>query len=842
MFALLVAVVTALSETTPTLAQSTVAADVAVATYPALITDPELEPVYSRLWGQTGEKWNAERAAAEPEKVLLRDHTNVGYELGNAPIPSDDWPIWKSLPELGGIPNDGLSDVSALRQAMEQCPPNHVIFLPAGRYIIDEQIIWSVEQSHVAIRGESRDGTILFFPKHSREIHQKITDKEPMIYISGGEHRGLEDLSLVFRDEQKATGHFKSQTDSQQNDEHWFYVGESAVAFRDKARNSWLRNIYIKNANHPIDVSGGSTQITVTDIVLDQFYSRTASKSRMDGHMGIKVGGYATRILVHNVLITGDYVHDVVVMGCKWSVFSRIQSLTSMKLDHHARYNSFNLWTEVDAAEGGNGWGEDLNNLQETYWGVTSQLPDEYLPTGRKCTFVGVHTDLGTSIGDSWHYESLQPRALEPANMYLAQMAQRPDKYLPPYRDLLPLPAPPVVYDKVFQISPSDDLSLSPSRPYAPVLNINGKTRTGFVKFNFTSTPGLAGSTTVASARLRFYAGDLSFDSFTFFIYKVSDDTWNEDSLEYDTRPAQGALLYTTTVYPEQFPIWFEVDITDWVNENLAAGDEQVSITFVGSDDGEQKGREQMQIRSKEDMANSLHLNVVLDQDLADPPAAPTGLVAQTGYYWIHLNWDNNIEPDMAYYNVYKQREGSDENSKREAMGLVASAYTDFAVERGKTYKYTVTAVDLANFESVVSETVVAKPCENCEATKQPPLKRVYPLGIFSTTGDSMNGGVVDNGEEDDDSGSMNGGVVDNGEEDDDSTALEPIFCVTSYRDIKSCRSDSRCIWSAGFCWDSSKDTYTPTAATSNAAATSNNLALGAILSVALLFWHNRIG
>uniref|UniRef100_A0A7S3KY77 Fibronectin type-III domain-containing protein n=1 Tax=Amphora coffeiformis TaxID=265554 RepID=A0A7S3KY77_9STRA len=799
-FAVLVFIAVLSTTNIITLAQSTDNAELAAATYPPLFTDPNREPVYSRLWGQNGERFDQEAAALDPENVLLRDHTDVGYALGNAPIPSDDWPIWKELPELGGIPNDGRSDVAALRAAIEQCPPNHVIYLPAGRYIIDEQIIWTADYSNITIRGESRDSTILFFPKHSREIKQVNTDISPMIDISGGEHRGIEDLSMVFRNEQKGTGYYPEHTtDDGQRQVHWFYVGEFAVAFQDNAKNSWLRNLYIKNANHAIMVQGKSTQISVFDIVLDQYFGRTAAGDRDDGHMGIKVGETASRVLVHNILVTGDWVHDIVVMGTHWSVFSRILSQTTMKLDHHAGGNRYLLYTEIDVGIGGQSWGGEQNNLQETYWGISSVKPDEYLPTSRKCTFVGMHTEEPTSIGATWHHENLDPLALSPANMYLTQMARKPEKYLPPYRDLLPLPKPPAVFDGVFQILPSDDIETS--RPERPIMNIKGGLREGFAKFDFSQTPGLAGATKVANAHLRFYVSDLLYDFFVLSIYKVANDTWDEETLVWQTKPEAGAMLYNTTVYTEQFPMEFDVDITEWVNENLAQGDEQISVTFQGR----YRGMEQLLIRTKEDRANPIHLNVVLDEDMVDPPAPPTGLTAEAGYYWIHLDWDDNTEFDLASYTVYKHREGSDEIPAREAMGLVASAYTDFALLEGETYTYTVTSVDFANMESVVSETVVATLCKSCNQTAQPPLKRTYPLGIFSTTGESIKG------------------PVDKGDDDD------TIVCILSYRDSNSCQKDNRCVWSAGFCWDSYTGTYSYVSA-----ATSTSTKVGTILSVVL--------
>jgi len=110
--------------------------------------------------------------------------------------------------------------------------------------------------------------------------------------------------------------------------------------------------------------------------------------------------------------------------------------------------------------------------------------------------------------------------------------------------------------------------------------------------------------------------------------------------------------------------------------------------------------------------------------------------------------------------------------------------------------------------ESVHSEIIIATPCKDCDPTKQPPLKRVYPLGFFSETGESLYE-EIDKGD----------GTIDTGD-DDDNSQLEPIVCITTYRDSTLCSSDKRCVWSAGFCWDSSTGTYTSAATPSKGKST----------------------
>lgn len=453
-----------------------------VQAYPPLFTDPDLEPVYSRLWGQDGERWDAEAAVSDPENSALRDFTDVGYRGGNEPIP--DYPVWKSLPELGGVPDDGVSDVAALRRAISECPPNHAIFLPHGRYIIDEQIKLNSTQNNIVIRGESRDGTVLFFPKHTREILGKPKSAAPMIIFEGGEERGIENLSLVFRDEQKATGYFREPgaTNSGRNiGSTWGNGPCTSKLMVNKAKR--IRGHGICTSKTPITPScwwtvGRVTFPSSTLLLTSLFgaaakskipWDTTASNCEMESSTvwyvstkELESNAESSRLTcllpdllqVHNILVTGNFVHDIGLLTVQHNAFSRIKGLEVLKLDHHALGNQYNLFTEVDQGEGGQGWGEDPNNYRETYWGITGTKTDAYLPSSRECTFVGTHTYEANSIGSNWHHETLYPLALSPANIYLAQMAKNQNKYLSPYQKLT---LPPPAYDRVFQLLPSDD-------------------------------------------------------------------------------------------------------------------------------------------------------------------------------------------------------------------------------------------------------------------------------------------------------------------------------------------------------------------------------------------------
>ncbi len=84
------------------------------------------------------------------------------------------------------------------------------------------------------------------------------------------------------------------------------------------------------------------------------------------------------------------------------------------------------------------------------------------------------------------------------------------------------------------------------------------------------------------------------------------------------------------------------------------------------------------------------------------PPAAPTGVQAVYSprpSNFIDLTWAPNTESDLAGYNVYRHEAGATP-AKINGELVKAPAFRDTQVEPGKTYFYSVTAVDLRNNES----------------------------------------------------------------------------------------------------------------------------------------------
>jgi hypothetical protein len=644
---------------------------------------------YSKLWGREGEAWDP--------NGLLRDFTEVGYQLGEEPIP--DWPLWKNITDFGAIPNDKLSDLDALKQALAECPPEHAVGIPNGTFIIDDG--FDVSANNIVIRGESRDGAILFFPKHMKEIDPGYRNNfESFIRFTGGENRGLENLSLILRDEQKATGYVPPPPEvKNQRARHWYYSGENLVSFGGGEKNSWMRHVYLKNGNHVIRIDGqGTGQITLQDLVLDNFINRTMPEDPTDGHMGIKVGTGAQRVLVHNVLLTGVYHHDITPMGARFCVFSRIRG-PNIELDHHAMGNEGNLFTEIDIGYGNRGYGEAHNNMDETYWGIKGFREGRITSPKERNIFVGLNSEEPNDFGEKHWVETIDPDALQPKNLYLAQL-EFLGKRLPEARELA-LPAP--VPGAPLRLLPVDDARLDAreaDRNFGHhgnmVIKSSGKAslRAGLMKFDLSEIE----ADSLAHIALRLYAKRApGGDDFPLRIEYIEDDSWEEWAVTFDNQPETSV---TVTEADLSGSGWHDMDLTAFVKERLALGDRILSFKFIAREKSGNLG-----LTTKEG-GNEPQLIIHFDESTVAPPEAPTGLGVQRKQQSLSLRWQENAEEDLHSYNVYrKSGEGAYDI---EAMGLIHPEYEDFVIEPGKTYTYVVRAVDTAGTESAPSDESVA--------------------------------------------------------------------------------------------------------------------------------------
>ncbi|MBN1788387.1 MAG: hypothetical protein JW806_08330 [Sedimentisphaerales bacterium] len=114
----------------------------------------------------------------------------------------------------------------------------------------------------------------------------------------------------------------------------------------------------------------------------------------------------------------------------------------------------------------------------------------------------------------------------------------------------------------------------------------------------------------------------------------------------------------------------------------------------------------------------------------AIPPDAPTGLAAISSESIISLDWDDNSEPDLAGYNVYRSETSGTGYVQINSTLVTNSDYIDNIISNGVTYYYVVSAVDTALNESDDSTEVSAIGIDTT-----PPAA---PTGLAASASDSM--------------------------------------------------------------------------------------------------------
>jgi fibronectin type 3 domain-containing protein len=119
---------------------------------------------------------------------------------------------------------------------------------------------------------------------------------------------------------------------------------------------------------------------------------------------------------------------------------------------------------------------------------------------------------------------------------------------------------------------------------------------------------------------------------------------------------------------------------------------------------------------------NAGHESVLSNEAFAAPlagarPSAPMNLSAVPGDRKVTLDWDDNTEPDMAGYNLYRATGTGGPYTLVYSSDNTSSNFTDTGRTGGVTYYYVVTAVNTAFLESVYSNEASALVFDNKPAT-----------------------------------------------------------------------------------------------------------------------------
>lgn len=181
---------------------------------------------------------------------------------------------------------------------------------------------------------------------------------------------------------------------------------------------------------------------------------------------------------------------------------------------------------------------------------------------------------------------------------------------------------------------------------------------------------------TVTGAKLRIFA--LSNHKMGFGVNSVSDDSWLETGMSYETRPATGSQIGVSG--PLTGNAWVDVPLD---NTGLANGLYSVALTPTSNT--------ATSLASRESGATAPQLVLTTQSGASDttPPSAPTGLTATAvSGTRVDLAWtasEDNVA--VTGYEVFR-------DGVSLATTGTATAYTDVKVTPGQSYTYQVRARD----------------------------------------------------------------------------------------------------------------------------------------------------
>ena len=106
-----------------------------------------------------------------------------------------------------------------------------------------------------------------------------------------------------------------------------------------------------------------------------------------------------------------------------------------------------------------------------------------------------------------------------------------------------------------------------------------GNTHITFLQFDLSS---ISSSATINNATLSLF-GNLSGNnaSFQVDVLQVPGGTFNQSTITYNTAPITGVAI-TSVLVPNTTPNTYSVDLTKYVQQDVSAGQSQVTIALVG--------------------------------------------------------------------------------------------------------------------------------------------------------------------------------------------------------------------------------------------------------------------
>jgi fibronectin type 3 domain-containing protein len=236
-----------------------------------------------------------------------------------------------------------------------------------------------------------------------------------------------------------------------------------------------------------------------------------------------------------------------------------------------------------------------------------------------------------------------------------------------------------------------------------------------FLEFDISSV------SSVSTATLQLY-GNINGTSPTNLavsVYGVSNNTWTENGITWNTQPAIGTTVLASNTVTDSTPRWYAFDLSSYIQAAKAGGSTKASVvlemtTFDGG--------AYVQFNSREASSNTPQL--VVTSGTVSPPAAPTNLAAAAGNAQVSLGW--TASSGATSYNVYRSTTSGAETLLQ--SGITTTSFTDTEVSNGTTYFYKVAAANAGGTSPLSNE---------ASATPQVPPPAA-PSGLTASAGNGQ--------------------------------------------------------------------------------------------------------
>lgn len=108
---------------------------------------------------------------------------------------------------------------------------------------------------------------------------------------------------------------------------------------------------------------------------------------------------------------------------------------------------------------------------------------------------------------------------------------------------------------------------------------ISYSTSENYLRWTYLAVPLTVGTEEITSAVLQVRAQLALWDAAPVYIYGIADTSWTNTSISWANRPALGSIVGEFTATSSRFA-WYEADVTSWVAERRAAGDQKVGFAL----------------------------------------------------------------------------------------------------------------------------------------------------------------------------------------------------------------------------------------------------------------------